>query len=208
MKAVVVEIKENKAAVLTDDGRVIAINNKVYEIGQIIQVREPRMHIARKLSVYAASAAAVMILGVGSWAYASPYTYVSVDVNPSIEYSVNRFDRVLSVKSVNDDGEEIIRQMDLKDLENQTIESALRMTVEQINEAGYFAEDAEGGIVITTASEDDNKADELATSLQQAVQEEFDNSEEEVVVESYSVGLERVEEAKELGVTPGKLNLV
>ena len=208
MKAVVVEIKDNKAAVLSDDGRVIAISNQAYAVGQVIEVKHSGLSLVRKLAVYGASAAAVILLGFSSWAYASPYTYVSVDVNPSIEYSVNRFDRVLSIKGVNDDGEDIIEKIELKELKYQAIEKAVLETVEQITAEGYFTDDMEGGIVITTASEDEEKAEELAASLQQQVAEEVHRTEEDVLVEANSLGLERVEEAKQLGVTPGKLNLV
>lgn len=208
MKAVVVEIKDNKAAVLSDDGRVIAISNNAYVVGQVIELKHSHLSLIRKLAVYGAAASAVVVLSLGSWAYASPYTYVSVDVNPSIEYSVNRFDRVLSIRGVNDDGEEIIEKIDFKELKFQTIEKAVLATVDQITAAGYFTDDMEGGIVITTASEDDAKAEDLAASLQQAVEDEVVHNDEDVIVEASSIALERVEEAKQLGVTPGKLNLV
>jgi hypothetical protein len=208
MKAVVVEIKNNKAAVLSDDGRVVAMKNNNYEIGQVILMKNSMLQITKRIAVFAASAAAFVILGTGAWAYATPYTYVSVDVNPSIEYTVNRFDRVLSVKAVNDDGEEILQEISLEDLENQTIEAAIRKTLVQITAAGYFAGTTEGGLVIATASKNEDKADELAVTLQEVTEEEILEANEEVIVESYSVGLARVEEAKKLGVTPGKLNLV
>ncbi len=208
MKAVVVELKNNRAAVLSDNGCVVTVKNNGYEIGQVIQMTDSRIQLSKKIAVFAASAAAFVVLGTGAWAYATPYSYVSVDVNPSIEYTINRFDRVLSVKAVNDDGEEILQEIALEDLENQTIQNAILRTVEQITAAGYFSGTTEGGIVITTASENVDKAEELATDLQQVVEEEVTQAEEDVVVEAYSVGLERVEEARELGVTPGKLNLV
>jgi hypothetical protein len=208
MKAVVVEIRNNKAAVLSDNGCVVTVKNNGYEIGQVIHMIDSKKQFTKKIAVFAASAAAFVVLGTGAWAYATPYSYVSMDVNPSIEYTVNRFDRVLTVKAINDDGEEILKAITLEDLENKTIEDAILKTVDQITAAGYFNTTAEGGIVITTASENMDKADELATDLQQVVEEEIAEVKEDIIVEAYSVGLERVEEARELGVTPGKLNLV
>ncbi len=208
MKAVVVELNKGKAAVLSDDGCVATIKNNNYEIGQVIQMSSPKIGLNKKISVIAASAAAFVLLGIGGWAYASPYTYVSVDVNPSIEFMVNRFDRVLSVKAVNDDGEELLNNISLEDLKNKTIYDAIAKSVAQISDSGYFDGDIEGGIVITTSSESADKAEELANELAQTVEEEIAKSGDEVIVEATSVGLERVEEAKKLGVTPGKLNLV
>jgi hypothetical protein len=208
MKAVVVEIKNNKAAVLSDDGCVVTVKNNSYEIGQVIQLNPTKHQFSKKIAVFAASAAAFVMLGTGTWAYATPYSYISVDVNPSIEYTINRFDRVLSVKAVNDDGDEILKEISLEDLKNQKIETAILKTVEHFTAARYFETSEGGGIVITTASRNANKADELATDLQEAVTDDIAETEEDVIVEAYSVGLERVTKAKELGVTPGKLNLV
>jgi hypothetical protein len=208
MKAVIVELKNDLAAVLSDDGRITTIKNKDYEIGQEIQMRNHNSNLTKKIVTFAASAAAFVVLSVGTWAYASPYSYVSLDVNPSIEFTVNRFDRVLSVKAVNDDGEEILQKISLSDLENKTIEDAITNTVKQISEQGYFDGTIEGGIVITTSGKDEEKAEELAQELQDTVEEEITEIGDDVVVEAYSVGLERVEEARALGVTPGKLNLV
>lgn len=208
MKAVVVELNRNQAAVLSDDGCIVTIRNDNYEIGQVIQMKNQKLSITKKLTVFAASAAAFVVLSVGTWAYASPYTYVSVDVNPSIEFIVNRFDRVIKVKAVNDDGEEILSEIPLNELTNESIENAIETTVDQLSEAGYFSGGTEGGIVIATSSEDTEKAEELADELQTSVEEVNQENGDSVEVETISVGLERVKEAQELGVTPGKLNLV
>jgi hypothetical protein len=208
MKAVIVEIKDEFASVLSDDGCVLKIKNNGYEIGQVIQMKSPKTNITKKLMTFTASAAAVLLLSIGSWAYASPYSYVSLDVNPSIEYIVNRFDRVLRVKSVNDDGEEILKEIKLDNLKNHTIQNALAATVEQISEAGYFNGTEEGGIVIATSAKDLNKAEQLAESLQFAVQDEIEQNGDTVQLEVISVIPDRVKEAQALGVTPGKLNLV
>ena len=206
MKAVIVDMKNGFVSVFTDDGCVVKMKNNNYEIGQVIQIASPDSRVVKKITVFVASAAAVFVLGIGTWAYASPYYYVSLDVNPSIEYTVNRFDRVLSIKAVNDDGDEILEEVKLENLKNKTIRDALTNTVEQITEAGYF-EGSEGGIVITTSAKNKVKAEDLAQDLEQAVEEAITESGNIVEVESSSVGIERVKEARELGVTPGKLNL-
>ncbi|MHB8127770.1 MAG: anti-sigma-I factor RsgI family protein [Mobilitalea sp.] len=208
MKAVVVEFKSDLAAVLSDDGCIVTVKNDNYEIGQIIQMRNSKIDFTKKIAMFAASAAAFVVLGVGSWAYASPYSYVSIDVNPSIEFTVNRFDRVLHVKAVNDDGEEILKEISLGYLNNKTIEEALTKTVKQLSASGYFEGDIEGGIVITTSGQNPLKAEELSLELQQTAKNEVVENGDDVDVEVFSVPLERVEEARSLGVTPGKLNLV
>ncbi|MDF2541827.1 MAG: hypothetical protein K0S47_1545 [Herbinix sp.] len=209
MKAVIVEIKDGYAAVLSDEGCILKVKNNNYEIGQEITMDQKKVVITKKLAVMAASAAMfVTLCGVGTWAYASPYSYVSLDVNPSIEYTINRFDRVIDVNAVNDDGSDILDLVNVEQLENKTIQDALDQTIEQIADEGYFDGETEGGIVIATSGKDPEKAEELAEELQQSATQTISEHGDEVQIETISVGLERVEEAHTLGVTPGKLNLI
>lgn len=214
MKTVVVDIKDGFAAVLSQDGSITKITDKGYMIGQVIKMKDNKIYKAKKFIASAAAIAVVAVTGgIGAWAYNTPYTYVSLDVNPSIEFSVNRFDQVIDVTAVNDDGEDILNEINADNLNNQPIEEAIIETVNQISENGYFDGTDEGvvsggGIVISTSSEDEEKADELAGELQEAVEGQVHENGEAVEVEAISVGLERVQQAKKLGVTPGKLNLV
>ncbi len=209
MKSVVIEIKDDFAAILSDDGCITKVKNHNYSVGQVIELKKNTIFKTKKFAACAAAAVIVLFgLGGGVYTYASPYSYVSLDVNPSIEFTLNRFDRVLSVKAVNDDGEEILKEVRLNDLENQTITQALTATVGQIAEEGYFDETAEGGLVITTAGENNEKSEKMAEELKESVENTLEETDKVVEVEAISVGLERVKEATELGVTPGKLNLV
>ena len=209
MKAVIVEVRGKLAAALSDDGCITKIKNNNYVIGQVIEVKKTiskKKSIMPKIAV--AAACVIMLGGVGAYAYMTPSAYVSLDVNPSIEYSLNMFDRVLSAKAVNDDGAEILKQVDLKNMSNKTIDEAIKMTVEEISKEGYFDGETEGGIVITTSGKDLKKSAELAESLKETADEKIKEDELDVEVEALAVGKDRVEEAKALGVTPGKLNLV
>ncbi|MDE6930929.1 MAG: hypothetical protein K2P02_09230 [Lachnospiraceae bacterium] len=50
----------------------------------------------------------------GRWLYFTPTSEISIEINPSFELSINRFDRVFSVNSLNADGQEITNALDLK----------------------------------------------------------------------------------------------
>lgn len=206
MKAIIVEIRKDKAALLSDDGCIVRVKNRNYTIGQ-----EVDMTMKNKLSfskITALVAACMMVfLGGNAYAYFTPTAYVSLDVNPSIEFSVNRFDRVLSAKGVNDDGSEILAEIELAHLKNKNIEEAITLTVNEIAAAGYLNGNG-NGIAIATAAKDKDKAAELATDLETAANDACEKNNVEKVANAEAVGLERVIEARELGVTPGKLNLV
>lgn len=236
MKAVIVEIRKNKAAALSADGRINIVKNRSYVIGQEIAMNDNKKYIKWVVS----AAAALMIFATPAWAYFSPYSYVSVDVNPSIEFSLNRFDRVLKVKAVNDDGEEIVKEIDLENVENSNIKEALKKVLIALKNKGYISEDDDGGVVVATFSKTQKKTDELTKSIKSTVEEEVnsevesettdeevdsndineendsnveedveeDIKEKKIEVEVVGVGRERVEEARKIGITPGKLNLI
>ncbi len=205
MKGIVVELRNKEAIVLSDSGSVITIKNNNYQIGEEIQMGNTKKSKVKFIAVAAGFIIAFTTVGGGAYAYNKPYSYVSLDVNPSIEYSVNVFDRVIDATAVNEDGEAILDNIDV---ENKTIDEAIKDTVSEISDQGYITEDETGGIVISTSSDNDTKSEELADELKSDAEEVISEKNLEASVEVLSVGKERVQEARELGVTPGKLNLV
>ncbi|MDD2269334.1 MAG: hypothetical protein PHY15_07335 [Eubacteriales bacterium] len=207
MKSVVTEIRGNTAVLLSDDGCIVKVKNKNYELGQEIGMNTTLKFNFKKAAAFVAAACFVLVLGGTAVAYNIPTTYLSVDVNPSIEYSINMFNRVLSAEGVNDDGTKIVDEIDLKNLKNKTIDEAIALTVEEVARAGYLNADG-AGIVITASSDDMEKSAELAEELAKTAGETCEENNCEATVNAEAVGKARVEEAKKIGVTPGKLNLV
>lgn len=220
MKYVVLEIRDKKVVLLSDDGTITIAKNQNYHIGQeffesesspnrIISFRREQIMKIKGKIIAVSSAAAVLIafVSLGAYAYYTPYSYVSLDVNPSIAYAVNRFDRVIHVSGVNDDGTEILTNINLEQLRNMDIDAAIEETINEIADEGYLSSD-DSGMMITTASENEEKALELAETLTASVSKKMDIDGITTELRVEAVGYERVLEARELGVTPGKLNLV
>lgn len=58
-----------------------------------------------------------LLVGVGGYSvYHRPVSYISIDVNPSIELAINRFDKVVSAKGYNADGQDILKHVSLKNI--------------------------------------------------------------------------------------------
>ena len=205
MKAVIVEIRGETAAALGRDGSVFKVKNRSYAVGQTIDVR--RSSLSRQLAVLAASAAAIFLLvGSGLYAYLAPYSLVSLDVNPSLQYTLNRMGLVLSVEAVNGDGDELLAEMGA--LQNRSIEDAISITVRQIAEDGYFDGEEPGGMVIAASSRSEQEAARLAENARETALRATEEIEKKVVVAAVTVAEDKVQAAKELGVSPGKLTLV
>ncbi len=69
----------------------------------------------RQYYVYAAACVCLLLMLFGGrWLYFTPVAQISIDINPSIELNINRFDQVISVNSFNKDGEELVKSLNLK----------------------------------------------------------------------------------------------
>ena len=206
MKGIVVEINQKDAVVLTEGGLFTKIKNEKYTLGQTIDTRKSISFGAKWVAGAVSMAAVLAVSTIGAFAYYTPTDYVSMDVNPSVEYTINMFDRILDVKAVNDDGKEMIANLDLK---NMNIEDALKETLDQLIEDGYLTDDPDGGVVITTSNEEQGDAEQLAKDIKKEIQNYLGSRKGiNAVVDAKAVKPEKVEEAKDLGVTPGKLTLV
>ena len=205
MKAVVVEIKNGYAALLQDDGIVVKLKNRNFKIGDVVNMKQKAIRRKGRFRVIAATAAMfVMLMGGGGYAYASPYYYVSLDVNPSVLMKVNMFERVIGVEAVNEDGAAVLEGLALK---NKDIKDAISVAVARMAEAGYFDEEG-GNILIASAARNDDKAERLAGKLQGAVEEEIMENGIEAEVSAGAAGYEMVQAAKGWGMTPGKYNII
>ena len=77
-----------------------------------VQNRAPaKKHPAARRLIPAAACLALVLLG-GNWLYFTPTATISVDINPSLELAVNRFDKVLSVDGYNQDGQALADTLD------------------------------------------------------------------------------------------------
>ena len=203
MKTVIVEIRKNKAAALTDDGCIIKVKNNDYTIGDTVYLEKKQTKKSKSIFFASCAAAVLIFIGVTFWLYLTPYAYVSLDINPSIEYRINVFNMVLSDEPVNDDGAEIVKSINVK---NMAINDAIKTTLNEIEKNGYFLGENAGVIIIATSSKDEGQAKKLAEELKNTVKKETEK--QDIPVESISVELQKVKEARTLGTTPGKLNLV
>ena len=206
MKAVILDIDKNEATVMTDGGDIIGIRNNGYEIGQeiILHRRKKRASINRITGIVAAAAAALVITGgIGVYAYYTPYGTVSLDVNPSIEYTINRFDRVLDVNGINDDGEDILLGLDTKKLINTNIETAIEDTIEQIDAEGYFSDEDGNYVVLAASTKEEAHTDTLLTSLEGNVKQR-----QNVEPIAFKVTDAEITEAHSQGISPGKKMMV
>lgn len=87
------------------------------DVARIIEIKPNNSKHRRRFQKLFYAIAACLILttiGVfGGWLYFTPTAFVAIDVNPSIELSVNRFDYVISEHGINDDGISLLNEISM-----------------------------------------------------------------------------------------------
>jgi len=104
-------------------------------------------------------------LGLGGHRlYFMPVSFISIDINPSVELGINRFDRVVSVNGYNDDGKELASSLDVRFLDYS---EALQQILENDYILSCFARDEMMAIVVVLP--DNAQEDNMFTAVEACV---------------------------------------
>lgn len=204
MKAVIVDLNGTDAVALRDDGQFVKMKNKNYTIGQELTMQPQIIRFPKQAAVAASAAIVIAACGsMGSYTWSNPISYVSLDINPSIAYSLNEFNRVIAVDGMNDEGAAIVDVIG-DSLKNTDITTALTITVEQLSTDAYIDADNTNYMIIGVYSDKDSKANALMSTV-----DEFTaNSVETCSITTVNVSKETKESADSYGITAGKMELI
>lgn len=153
--------------------------------------RTPRPAV--QIALAAVCIIVVLAAGAGGYTWSQiPVSYVGIDVNPSIELALNRFDKVVSVKAYNAEGEEVIKELALK---GKSYTKAIDLIVESEGMGAYLAEGAE---LVFTVAADRSREMELKAGVERCAGHSQYKS------QSASVDIDTVSEAHDNGISLGK----
>ena len=102
-------------------GDALKSNTKNYLFEHVYKKGHVPRTFLRRFAVSAACSLLVFLAG-GSYLFFTPTAFISVDVNPSLELGINRFDRVVSVTGYNEDGQNLADNLSLKYVESSMSE--------------------------------------------------------------------------------------
>lgn len=113
--ALVIEKRGHTAVVMKTGGEFVSVRAKHgWAVGDIVFIKEKDNSFR---AIYAAAACLVLALvGVfgGYNLYSAETALVSIDINPSMELGLNRYNRVISTTYYNIDGEKVLSALDLQ----------------------------------------------------------------------------------------------
>lgn len=107
--------------------------------------------------------AAVLLFG-GYRLYFIPTAFISVDINPSLELGINRFDRIVSVEGYNDDGQELADSLNIRFMNYQ---DALEQLLADDTIEELLSKD--GVMSLTVAGDNDTQNSEILEHVESCV---------------------------------------
>ena len=154
MEYLVMECGLSYAVVMDQDGRILKVPNLGYTVGQTLEdvvllpERPAKATIHKRIARWGTMVACLCLLLLGSWTWQSPIGTVRMQINPDVQMSVNRFDRVVALEGLNEDGTSLIDGYRAYGKGMKTVSDEL---ADRAMELGYLSDG--GQITLTVDSE-------------------------------------------------------
>lgn len=150
---------------------------------------------------FAAVCASLFLVGIAGVllqrVYYAENGYIDIDVNPSIELTINRFDRIIDAHAYNEDGRQILNQVNLK---HKPYDDAVNTLLRELKSQEYIIRD---GLVSATLRTD-WKEEERLRNLEDTVADSLKETHSSVKQEIYAVDSVTKDHAHEENISPAK----
>lgn len=213
MKGLVLQIKGKYAYIVDENGEFARIINKEYKAGQEINISpQPCMHEKKAFSIKTiASLAAVLVLSftlaATGYCFFTPFSYVTIDINPSLEFSVNYFDMVIGINAINDDAKHLVENKEFS-LKYKNVSSAAEKIIDEAVAQGYVKVQHENPVVVAVVSDSSNRADIIVNQISIKIKDKFDKNNIKGDIVPVKADKKQREEAQTMHISAGKLALI
>ncbi|MFW5841679.1 MAG: anti-sigma-I factor RsgI family protein [Bacillota bacterium] len=156
-----------------------------------------------------------VFIGVGLFACstqgveASSDTYLMVEINPAIEFILDEDDEVVSYAALNDDAETVLAANADVEFEDMLVDDAIELWLQLATEAGFLDATREDNVVtLTVVNDDEGKEAEVRERVRGRAEGYMMGASIGGAVENAGLTMEEfIQEAKDLGVSPGFLRM-
>ncbi len=148
----------------------------------------------RVIATLVAACFCIIALAGGTYTYHNGKvdSVIGIDVNPSVELSVNKRNKVLEAKALNEDGEGIMQDMDLKGVDLNT---AVNAVIGSMVTHGYLSQ-LDNAILVTVSNDSISKAQGLRYAVVNDIRNTLEEKQLKAVV--YDQQVMEEDEVKQL----------
>lgn len=158
-----------------------------------IAQKAPRYKTRRALNYCRIFAAVlVLIIFAGVTLYFTPTADINIDINLSVELGINRFNKVISVNALNDEGRELAKTLDIKYAD---YDEAFRRILDNKNVEALLSDNEV--MTVTVIETNAAESSDILSKIKSCT-ESYGN------VYCHSANFEEVSAAHELGLSYGK----
>jgi hypothetical protein len=150
----------------------------------------------------------IMISSFGSMIYAEAEdSSIYIDINPSVEIITNNANEVKDVKILNDDGELMLYNLNLK---GQDLDDAINIIIEKAIDYGYVkAENISNEILISVSNNNKNKQNKVLNQVYENINRKLASKGiSNRNITKQNITKEEKEKADKLEISAGKLVLI
>lgn len=180
-KGVVVKIKQNSAIIMADDCMFyeVKVFNGMYKGMEIcfsdsdIIVTKIQPKVRRHINV--ASFILFVLCGYLFFNFYqenyAAYAYVGIDINPSIELSLNKKEQIIGVRGIDEEGKKIVSGLKINKMRST---EGVKEIIKKAIEENYLGPDSNNEITVYTIMEKNNDTvgNEIVNKIEDAVAEE------------------------------------
>lgn len=155
-KGIIMEVHHDKAIVMNERGQFdeIKATSGMYVGREIEYGDHSAMKVAATLCMLL-----VMIGGIFGFNYhvnqTTPVSYVAVDINPGVEFTVNVYDRIINASPKNQEGKLVLAGIDYN---GEDIQTAVENFVNEATSLGFIDQGNDNAVLITVVNDDNAKA--------------------------------------------------
>ncbi len=197
MKGIVVEKNNENVVLLLSDGTFKTVKTtEELQIGTVTTINTTKnapLFYFKKVAPMIAAVFLVAFFGVGAYSWTKPVQYIGIDINPSLELVLNRFDRIIEMKPLNEDGKRLLETVDIQ---LKKYDQGIDAVIESAKEMGYLADETD--MLISISSSDSNRRQKTQAQLEAKITKAevltFDEQEHDMTISE--------------GVSPGKSKMI
>mgnify|MGYP000892856050 CR=1 FL=1 len=198
MKGIIVAKNNETSVLLLSDGTFKTVKTaEGFEVGMVLFVNDvlrPRSYYWKKIAYMAASVVLVVFIGLGAFAWSTPIQFIDIDINPSVELSVNYFDRIISVNALNEDGKKLMESVNVQ---AHRYESGIELVISTAQNMGYINDEED--VLISISSSNPKRVEKAQNDIREKVSPS---------VEILTFDTQQREQSIQKGISPGKDNII
>lgn len=170
------------------------------EIRKKKQLGKRRLRLTAACSVFAGFLFCILYF---STMYFLPNAYIDVDINPSVELTLNRFGKVIDLNAYNDDGTKLLLEISVK---NKNYDDAMKILMDAMELAGYFKQ---GGLLsVTVQAKESSRESSILDGLKKSIDTCNEEHHHNAAADIKAVTEEVKEEARQEQLSPAKYLII